>query len=212
MDQREMWCSGYLRWMRLPEESSTLKPSMPTCGQTASSAAAAGAVWRRARAGGVAACGSGSGSHTDHRQGPCTHPGKCNHSSIQPPAKHCSCPAGTYLHHNAVARPAAVLGQQPHMKALARHRQGLLPAAQRPCPAGDLEQLHCQLSQCAPVRLKGKRGRRSGEGGRWRRQGRRPRSRHDPPGRLGFPQLQLPCAPGASRGVRAGRAPAWSIG
>lgn len=31
MDQREMWCSGYLRWMRLPDESSTLKPSSPTC-------------------------------------------------------------------------------------------------------------------------------------------------------------------------------------
>ncbi len=30
MDQREMWCRGYLRCRRPPEESNTLKPSRPT--------------------------------------------------------------------------------------------------------------------------------------------------------------------------------------
>ena len=79
--------------------------------------------------------------------------------------------AGAHLHHDTIARPAAVLGQQTHMKALARHHGS----------CSTLDGFCCCVTQAAPQRLRawglpvcratsGWKDAAGGHSGGWRRQ------------------------------------------
>lgn len=162
MDQREMWCSGYLRSARDPEASRMLKPSRPTC-RTGPLRVAAGVVGARETAAGggrpaLAASPTRSNSSLQLstsdaesgsvQQGPAV---PCTEAKQHRPEH-----AAPYLGHHALARAAALLGQQPHVETLARH---------------DLCLLNQTAAQCRPAR--GGQGKRLSVGHSGRRRRRR---------------------------------------